>query len=175
MIDFLNAKGDNIIKLTLDTSPLNSNAWLAGFIDADGHFAIKGFTSNPKSHLAIQFHLTQRKTDKSGESLEKLMLKITEFLQVKLNNRVFSEKFHQFVICTSNRVSNKILIDYLNTYPLLSSKYLDFKDWETANNIYINKLHKDPVQFDKVRNLKANMNNNRTYFSWAHHEQILSR
>jgi hypothetical protein len=175
MIDFLNAKGDNIIKLPLDSSPLNSNAWLAGFIDADGHFAIKGFTSNPKSHLAIQFHLTQRKTDKSGESLEKLMLKITEFIQVKLNERVFSEKFHQFVICTSNRVSNNILIDYLNTYPLLSSKYLDFKDWETANNIYINKLHKDPVQFEKVRNLKANMNNNRTYFSWAHHEQILSR
>lgn len=175
MIDFINDKGNNIIKLPLDTSPLGSNAWLAGFIDADGHFAIKGFTSNPKSHLAIQFHLTQRKTDKSGESLEKLMLKITEFLQVNLNERVFSEKFHQFVICTSNRVSNKILMDYLNNYPLLSSKYLDFKDWETANNIYINKLHKDPVQFEKIRNIKANMNNNRTYFSWAHHELILSR
>jgi len=138
---------------------------LAGFIDADGHFAIKGFTANPKSHLAIQFYLSQRKTDKSGESLEKLMLEISEFLQVKLNKRVFSEKYHQFVICTSNRVSNKIITDYLNTYPLLSSKYLDFKDWETAYNIYIAKLHKDPKQYEKIRNLKANMNNSRTYFS----------
>jgi len=175
MIDFLNAKGDNIIKLPIDSSPLSSNAWLAGFIDADGHFAIKGFTSNPKTYLAIQFYLSQRNTDKSGESLEKLMLNIAEFLQVKLNNRVFSEKFHQFVINTSNRESNKILIDYLNTYSLLSSKYLDFKDWETVNNIYINKLHKDPIQFEKIRNIKANMNNNRTYFSWAHLEWILSR
>jgi len=175
MIDFLNAKGDNIIKLPLDTSPLNSNAWFAGFIDADGHFAIKGFTSNPKSYLAFQFYLVQRKTDKSGESLEKSMFKITEFLQVKLNERAFNEKFHQFVICTSNPVSNKILIDYLNNYPLLSSKYLDFKDWETANNKYINKLHKDPVEFENIRNLKANMNKNRTYFSWAHHELISSR
>jgi hypothetical protein len=93
------------------------------------------------------------------------MLNIAEFLQVKLNNRVFSEKSQQFVINTSNRESNKILIYYLNTYSLLSSKYLDFKDWETVNNIYINKLHKDPIEFEKIRNIKANMNNNRTYFS----------
>lgn len=59
------------------------------------------------------------------------MLKITEFLLVKLNKRTFSEKYRQFVVSSSRkfRVSNKILIDYLNTYPLLSSKYLDFKDW----------------------------------------------
>ena len=56
------------------------------------------------------------------------MLNITEFLLVKLNSRTFSEKYRQFVISTSNSVSNNILIDYLNTYPLLSSKYLDFKD-----------------------------------------------
>jgi len=51
MIDFLNAKGkeEEIQKLPLDNSPLGSNAWLSGFIDADGYFAIKGFTSNPKS------------------------------------------------------------------------------------------------------------------------------
>lgn len=165
MIDFLNAKGDNIIKLPIDSSPLSSNAWLAGFIDADGHFAIKGFTLNPNTYLAIQFYLGKRNTDKSGESLEKVMLNIAEFLQAKLNNRVFSEKFHQFVINTSNRDSNKILIDYVNTYFLLSSKYLDFKDWETVYNLYTNKLHKDPIQFEKIRNIKANMNNNRTHFS----------
>ena len=173
MIDFLNAKGANITKLPLDTSPLNSNAWLSGFIDADGHFAIKGFTSNPKSHLGIKFQLSQRDTDRSGESLGKVMLKITEFLLVNLNRRTFSEKYRQFVISTSNRVSNQILIDYLNTYPLLSSKYLDFKDWGTANNIYINKLHKDPIQYEKIRELKANMNNGRTYFSWSHHKHLL--
>lgn len=173
MIDFLNVSGANITKLPLDTSPLNSNAWLSGFIDADGHFAIKGFSLNPKTHLGIHFQLSQRNTDRSGESLEKILLEITEFLLVKLNSRTFSEKYRQFVINTSNRVSNKILIDYLNTYPLLSSKYLDFKDWETANNIYINKLHKDPIQFEKIRELKVNMNNGRTKFSWSHHKHLL--
>lgn len=83
-----------------------------------------------------------------------------------------AEKFASFVINTSNRVSNKVLIDYLNTYPLLSSKFLDFKDWvgtPAANNIYINKLHKDPVEYEKLRELKENMNNRRVFFNWDHH------
>jgi uncharacterized protein YvpB len=172
MIDFLNAKGANIIKLPLDTSPLNSNSWLSGFIDADGHFSIKGFTLNPKTYLALQFQISQRATDKSGESLEKVMFKIAEFLLVKLNMREFSGKYRQFVISTSNRESNRILIDYLNTYPLLSSKYLDFRDWETAYHIFINKLHKDQAQYEIIRELKAHMNNGRTSFSWSHHKQI---
>jgi hypothetical protein len=134
IIDFLNTKGSNIEKLPLDTSPLNNNAWLAGFVDADGSFAIQGFSQKPKTHLAIQFYLAQRTYDISGESLKPLMSKIADFLFVKLNERIIAEKYTQFVINTSNRVSNKILIDYLNTYPLLSSKYLDFKDWEAAND-----------------------------------------
>lgn len=171
LIDFLNAKGNNIIKLPLDSSPLDSNAWLTGFIDSDGCFAIKGFSSNPGTHLAIQFYLSQRAYDISGMSLTPIMLKLAEFLSVKLSERKIAEKYFQLVINTSNRNSNKILIDYLNTYPLLSSKYLDFKDWEAANNIYINKLHKDPVQYENMRHLKENMNNRRTYFSWEHHSQ----
>lgn len=173
MIDFLNAKGANIIKLPLDTSPLNSNSWFSGFIDAGGYFAIKGFTLNPKTYLAFGFQISQRVTDKSGESLDKVMFKIAEFLSVKLNMREFSEKYRQFVISTSNRESNRILIDYLNTYPLLSSKYLDFRDWETGYHIFINKLHKDPAQYVIIRELKAHMNNGRTYFSWSHHKQII--
>lgn len=37
MIDFFLMLKE-IIKLPLDTSPLNSNGWLAGLLDADGHF-----------------------------------------------------------------------------------------------------------------------------------------
>jgi hypothetical protein len=41
-IDNLNKwRNANIVKLPLDTSSLGSNAWLAGFIDTDGHFSLK--------------------------------------------------------------------------------------------------------------------------------------
>lgn len=121
-------RSSSLVKLPLNTSSLNSNAWLAGFIDAKGHFAIKGFTENPKSHLAIQFYLSQRRTDRSGVSLEKVMLQIAEFLSTKLGQRVISDRYEQFIANTSNAKSNKILIDYLNIFPILSSKYLDYKD-----------------------------------------------
>lgn len=168
LIDFVKLKGVIIEKLPLDTSPLSSNAWLAGFIDADGCFAIKGFTESPGSHIGIQFYLSQRRTDKSGESLEKVMLQIAEFLSTKLSQRVITNKYHQFVINTSGATSNNILIEYLNNFPNLSSKYLDYKDWETASNIYVKKLHKDPAEYQKIRTLKLNMNSNRTYFDWSH-------
>lgn len=174
MIDYLNAKGLDIIKLPVDCSEINSNAWLAGFIDADGHFAIKGFTSSPKTYLAFHFQLSQRKTDKSGEDLTKLMLRLADFLQVKLSNRIFSGKFAQLLVNTSNPVSNLILINYLANYPLLSSKHLDFKDWETAYNMYVKKLHKDPVNFAIIKALKANMNSKRSHFNWDHHKGIVS-
>lgn len=173
MIDYLNAKGLDVIKLPLDCSELNSNAWLAGFIDADGHFAIKGFTSNPKTYLAFHFQLSQRK-NKSGEHLTKSMLNLADFLEVKLSNRIFSGKFVQLVVNTSNLASNKILIQYLANYPLLSSKHLDFKDWETGYNMYVKKLHKDPVNFPIIKALKANMNSKRSHFNWDHHKAIVS-
>ena len=79
MLDLLKFSRVNLDKLPLNTSPSSSNAWLAEFIYGKGYFVIKGFSSNPKTppHLGIQFQLSQRNTDKSGESLEKIMLKIT--------------------------------------------------------------------------------------------------
>lgn len=174
LIDFLNAKGDNIIKLPLDKSPLYNNAWFAGFIDSDGNFSIKGFTSkNIRTYLGFQFYLPQRALDVSGHSLNPVMLKLAEFLNCKLQTRTFKEGFSQFIVNTSSIESNKILIEYLNRYPLLSSKYLDFKNWEKALNLYILKLHRDPIYLEEIRNLKLSMNTGRTEFNWEHLENSI--
>ena len=173
LIDFLNEKGDNIVKLPLDNSPINSNAWLAGFINSHGSFTIKGFSSeNLRTYLGFHFYLGQRIKDVSGESLEKVMQILSDFLKTKLRTRTIYG-FEQFVVNTSSKESNLILVNYLNTYPLLSSKYLDYKDWEEALNFYINKLHKDPKHLEKIRLLKQNMNTGRTKFNWSHHENSI--
>ena len=175
MIDFLNLYyGTNISKLPLDNSSLSVNAWLAGFIDSDGSFAIKGFTSNPRTYIAIQFYLAQRKFDLSGISLEEIMQRISNFLECKLSTRIFKlnqKEFDSFTITTSNKNSNQILIDYLNNFSLLSSKYLDFRCWERANYLYFNKLHKNPVHYEEIKLLKSYMNTKRTEFNWDHLEQ----
>jgi len=176
LIDFLNLKGDNIIKLPLDNSSLKNNAWLAGFIDSDGCFSIKGFTTEEvRTYIRFQFYLPQRASifDRCGESLEEFMQKLAKFLKTKLSTRKVGDKITQFVVNTSNVESNKILVDYLNTYPLLSSKYLDFKNWEEALSYFIIKLHRDPIYFEKIRILKLSMNTKRTFFNWDHHKNTI--
>lgn len=95
MIYWLNAKGDNITKLPLDLSPIESNAWLSGFIDADGHFAIKG---SKRVYIAFQFYLCQREVDVSGESFEPLFKKIGEYLLTKviLTKKITSIYYYNF-------------------------------------------------------------------------------
>lgn len=62
MIDFLNFYyGTIITKIPLDNSSLYVNAWLAGFIDSDGSFAIKGFTGNSRTYITLQFFVSSKK------------------------------------------------------------------------------------------------------------------
>ena len=44
--DYLNNKGYDINKYPLDLTPLNSNAWLSGFIEAEGHFSVRVSTDS---------------------------------------------------------------------------------------------------------------------------------
>lgn len=173
LIDFLNVKGDNIQILPLDTSPLDSNAWLAGFIDANGCFSIKGFSSNNlRTYLGFQLYLAQRSIYLNGQSLEGLMQIISNFFKSKLMNRNI-RGFKQFVVNTSSKESNLILVDYLTTYPLINSKYLDFKCWEKCLKMYIDKLHKDPEHLEQMKLLKKSMNTGRTEFNWSHLENSI--
>jgi len=82
--------------------------------------------------------------------------------------KTLKQGFSCYVVNTSSIQSNIITIEYLNKYPLLSSKYLDFKNWEKALNLYVQKLHRDPVHLEEIRNLKLNMNTKRTEFNWDH-------
>lgn len=74
----------------------------------------------------------------------------------------------QFNITTSNNVSNDILIDYLTSYPLFTSKYLNYLDWLHAYQLVNEKKHKNPKIYNEIRMLKSNMNKNRKIFLWEH-------
>lgn len=62
----------------------------------------------------------------------------------------------------------KHLREYLDKYPLKSSKYLDSKDWcqiiDQSNNK--NQIKEDQIK--KCQKIKNEMNKNRTYFNWNH-------
>ena len=57
LIDWLNLKFEeiNIPKKYLNNSQLDSNAWLSGFIEADGHFSVRTTTTPKYSRVECKF------------------------------------------------------------------------------------------------------------------------
>jgi len=167
LIDWMNKKHSlNIEKLPLDNSFLLNNNWLSGFIDADGSFYIR----YSLKHIICKFSLEQRMIyPKTQESFSKIITDICQSLNVKVAIRTrLNYKNSYFIIRVENQNSIKILINYLNNYPLLSSKYLDFLDWNIAFNQIINKTHFSNEGKLIIYSAKNRMNNKRTLFNWDH-------
>ena len=114
----------DIVIQPVDNSYLDNNAWLSGFIDADGGFYIR----HSLNQINCKFGLEQRMIyPKTLESYYNILSQIALLLNVKLSirNRQNIRKSY-YIIRVENKNSINILIQYLNKFPLLSSKYLDF-------------------------------------------------
>lgn len=64
------------------------------------------------------------------------------------------------IVAHSARPIKKIE-EYLEKYPLKSSKYLDYKDWKKCGEI----IEKTPENYKKIQDTKNEMNSKRTYFN----------
>lgn len=166
LIDWFNNKYSlNILKLPLDNSALSTNMWLSGFIDCDGNFYIK----HSLKQIACTFNIEQRMIySKTQQSYYDILNQISTFLNVKLKIRNRSGKNSCYIVKLENQNSVKILINYLNEQPLLSSKYLDFLEWEKSFKLILNKSHKTDKGKELILKAKNNMNDKRTYFNWDH-------
>lgn len=151
----------------LSKTQLSQDAWLAGFIDADGSFQIRSTSKTDKrkyDRLTCSFELSQRKMDKSGDSLNEILQEIGKYLEteVKLTKR------NELRIKTGSLKSNKILKEYLNINPILTSKYLDYLDWSKVLKIIEEKKHKTEDGKKEIINYKSKMNNKRIEYNWNH-------
>ena len=61
---------------------------------------------------------------------------------------------------------------YFRSFPLYSSKYLDYKDWEKAATIILDNDHYTEQAIIKIDLLKNNMNSKRVYFNWDHLQKL---
>ena len=150
----------------------------AGFLDTDGSFwrpwrrpRSRPYQwlsyDNPKLSPGFRFYLCQRELDKSGDSFLPLFKTIADSLKVSLIFRKINN-FPQLNITTSNNFSNDILINYLTSYPLFPTKYLNYLDWLHAYHLVNQKKHKNPIFYNEIRMLKSNLNSNRKKFLWFH-------
>jgi hypothetical protein len=106
----------------------------------------------------------------TGESYVHILTKVSELLEVKLNIRKQNKTGRSYYIIEMSSVKSlEIITDYLNKYPLNSSKFLDYQDWIMVVKYVINKIEKNKV---KVEEIKKKMNNCRTYFNWDHLDNL---
>ena len=167
LIDWMNKKHSmNITKLPLNDSPILNDSWLSGFIDADGYFYIR----NSLKQIICKFNLEQRMIyPKTNENYNLILNKICLALFVKLHIRErISKKNSYYIIRLEKQNAIKLLIAYLDIYPLKSSKHLDFLSWKIVFNEIINKNHMTVEGRKLVSLQKSQMNSSRTYFNWDH-------
>ena len=167
VIDFVNKKYNSYIpKLPLDTSSLEDNSWLAGFIDAEGGFYIR--CSSPFNNILCKFTLEQRMIYPiTKKSYEPILNKISNFFNVKLNIRHRLKKSY-YIIRVENQISSIKLFTYLDKYSLQSHKYLNYLNWKKALLLILKKEHLNNKGKEKILNYKNSMNSKRIYFSWNH-------
>lgn len=177
-----------------DTSDLNENGWLAGFIDADGGFKVR-FSEKlvcentskvlRKGRIEVRFVLEQRKNLNVGVlafglagaecqnnlySYEAIMLLIYSFFGLSTNLRQSTHNVDKtyFIVEVASLTKLNILIQYLKTYPLLTAKRNDFDDWVNVYKLMLDDKHLTDSGKLLIKQIKSNMNRNRGVFNWDH-------
>lgn len=156
--------------LPLDLSPLISNNWLSGFIEADGSFQVRTSLQSKYTRLAVSLEITQSRKAKNGDDMLPIMNSIAEIFGVKVNFIREKSKHPQYRVRTSTLQNNLAVIRYFESFPLYSSKRLDYQDWQVLVNFFLAKTQRQNV--NQFVQLKSQMNDRRTNFNWNHLSEL---
>jgi hypothetical protein len=158
----------NIEKKNLNNGTINSNSWLSGFIDADGHFYVRVTTISHYPKIECKFELTQRQIDHNNENNKQFLEFIVDLLYSSVKSIRINTNNPQFRIRTTSFIGNNSLVNYLNKYPLWSSKYLNYLDWIKVLNYFERYEHTTFESIQAIIKIKSQMKDKRTYFNWDH-------
>jgi hypothetical protein len=174
LIDWLNQNhSTNITKLPLKDSSLSENGWLSGFIDSDGSFSVqhtKLENGAKKRKISCRLRIEQRMLDPiTNDSYSKVLTDISNFLNCTLLTRKQKSTGNEYYTLTaSSRMSLDIIVNYLEKYPIFSSKYLDYKDWKEIVLLIFENKHYTEEGIDKTESVRNGMNRQRIHFTWDH-------
>jgi hypothetical protein len=169
LIDWLNNRFNiNIEKKNIDNTSIDSNSWLSGFIDADGHFSVRCTSSSVYRRIECKFELTQRQIDHNKLDNYYFLSLIADFLNTSVKKIRMTKPKPEYRVRTVSLKGNLILIEYLDRFPLYSSKFLNYKDWIKVINYFKIKEHTKAESIKEIIIIKSKMNDKRTEFNWDH-------
>ena len=102
-------------------------------MDSKGSFSVQctNIDSGAKKRkVSCRLRIEQKMSDLiTNDSYFDILNQICSFLNCKLLTRTQkSTNNKHYILTASSKTSINIIINYLNKYPLFSSKYLDYKD-----------------------------------------------
>lgn len=168
LIDWLNNERAHlsIPKKEKNKGELVEDAWLSGFIEADGHFFVRATLS--KFKIECKFELVQSMIDHNNNSKLCILEKIGKVVHSSVKTTRQSQQRGQYRVRTVNLAGNRALEEYFTNFPLFGAKLLDFKDWCTVLNLFKRGVHNKKEYYDKIVCIKRRMNQNRNFFEWDH-------
>lgn len=163
-------------KKPLDKSSIESNPWFSGFSDADSNFSINIHKRSNRNSTRVQLYYrldirqTYHRSSIVGESFFPILSEIATYLNTNILSRTREKgdkKFYSFIITSHNKLSRDKVVNYFETFPLLSSKYLDYKSWtfilELQKQNYLTTSY-----LDKAESIRKDYNDTRTTYNWDH-------
>lgn len=168
--------------LSLDTSLLEDNSWLAGFIEADGNFYLNWKISEKffsKDIISVMYYLrlsqrqiySRKRESNIKESNINIMSNIGTFLKtpvISLNRKKVNYEENAFLIRTDKIISKNIIFSYLNKYPLFGYKYFAHVNLDLIHNLIIKSEHKTKRGKLKFLEYAYLMKYNSDIHNWEH-------
>ena len=118
--------------------------------------------------------MEQRMSDPTtGESYGPVFTAIATALGVKLNTSTHHGSTY-YIIEATGQTALVSLTNYLDNYPLFSSKLLNYNDFRTCLHMILAKDHTSAEGRAKALALKMGMNDKRSFYNWDHLDKLSS-
>jgi hypothetical protein len=146
----------SVERALIETEIIPDPFWITGFVDGEGTFDIKIYSSKTNVGFAVQlrFRIPQHKRD------SKLIEIIMKYFG---SGSVEKHTIYPAVTLVINKfkiVTEKI-IPFFESYPLEGIKKNDFLDWCSVAKLMKNKAQLTEYGLKKIRTIKSRMNTGR--------------
>ena len=146
----------NIKQKNNNVLPLIHNAWLSGFIDAEGCFNVTLFK---RKSMTLGYQIKLRFMIDQKDSLDNML-----FIKDQLNLFLTNRKLKKGTTGTMHRIESNsfvkvpFIIEYINRFRLKSKKQESFDKWVVVYELVKNKAHLTEEGLNVIRKLSKEIN-----------------
>jgi len=139
---------------TITSNYLIDGNWLAGFISGDGSFQVSVYKANTNVGVGVTLWIKIYQ-DKRDLDLLNYFIAYLGCGSVSQNG----ETVWKFSVSKFSDICK--IISFLDNYPILGTKALDFADFKKVAELITKKAHLSKSGIEKILALKSGMNSNR--------------